>query len=36
MGWFAYVQNDQRTATRKQINVLPGSSIKEEKPDAGY
>ena len=31
-----YVQNDQRAATKKQINVLLGSSIKEEKSYAEY
>lgn len=31
-----YVQNDQRAATKKQINVLLGSRIKEEKSYAEY
>ena len=31
-----YVQNDRRAATKKQINVLLGSRIKEEKSYAEY
>lgn len=31
-----YVQNDQRAAAKKQINVLLGSRIKEEKSYAEY
>ncbi|MCY4611385.1 MAG: DUF6165 family protein [Gammaproteobacteria bacterium] len=31
-----YVQNDQRAAIKKQINVLLGSRIKEEKSYAEY
>jgi len=31
-----YVQNDQRAAAKKQINVLLGSKIKEEKSYAEY
>ena len=31
-----YIQNDQRAAAKKQINVLLGSRIKEEKSYAEY